>query len=298
MSELVLLRPWWLLAIPLLLTAILLIRRRGADAGGWEGIIKAEMLAGLRALNHMESNTGQERRHWSLTAAALLVLGLSGPALPRKDAPVLAQTDAIVIAIDMSPSVTHGRALADAQAAAARILTHTGGRPIGLILYTDTAYEVAAPTSDSATLESQIAVLSRETMPDQGSRPASALGMAADMLSGLKRADLIVISDGGGIDEAALAEAGRLKANGVRISALIVKRTAPGAPPPDETALRRIANGAVAPSHSPEAVLAGLTTHGAYTKDNALNVVQFVDYGPYLAGLALLAYLMLFRRQA
>ncbi|MDN3712673.1 hypothetical protein QWZ10_14650 [Paracoccus cavernae] len=72
-------------------------------------------------------------------------MGLAGPAVPRADAPVFAQSDAVVIAIDMSPSVAEGPALEDAQAAAAGLLGALAGRPVGLILYAGEAYSVAAP---------------------------------------------------------------------------------------------------------------------------------------------------------
>ncbi len=292
------LRPWWLLALPLLVLVAIVRWRRGADTGGWEKVIAPDMLAGLRALDQIASSPGDKQRYLSLTAATLLVLGLCGPALPRQDTPVLAQTDAILIAIDMSPSVSHGAALSDVQAAAAGILTRSAGRPVGLILYADNAYGVAAPTSDPTTLESQIAVLTAQTMPDEGSRPAAALGLAASMLSGQKQADLILISDGGGVDAATRAEAERLRAAGVRISVLAVSPTAPGAPPADEAALQTIVDGVVTPARSPQPLLALLASGGAVSRDPILAALRFLDLGPWLAGLALLPFLMLFRRRA
>ncbi|SDL63121.1 VWA domain-containing protein [Paracoccus chinensis] len=288
----ILLRPGWLAALPLLALAVLLLRRRGADAGGWETVMPPTMLAGMMALGHLRRGSGW-RRLAPVAGAAVLALGLAGPALPRADAPVFAQSDAVVIAIDMSDSVAAGPALADAQAAAAGLLTRLAGRPVGLILYANEAYAVAAPTDDPATLQSQIAVLDAAIMPDEGSHPAAALSLAGQMLAGLKRADLVLISDGGGIDAAARAEAARLAEAGVRISVLSVE----GEPSGDAVALRALANGAVAEAGRPGAVVAALAG-GGLDRDRALVALQYRDLGPWLAALALLPLAMQFRRQA
>ncbi|SIQ90062.1 Ca-activated chloride channel family protein [Paracoccus thiocyanatus] len=288
----ILLRPWWLLALPVLAGIALAIRRRGPDAGGWQAVMPPHMLAGLAALGQLGTGAGWPRM-LPLAAAAALALGLAGPAVPRPDSPVLAQADAVVIAIDMSPSVAQGPALADAQAAAAGLLARLAGRPVGLILFAGEAYAVAAPTGDPATLQTQIAVLDAETMPDQGSRPAAALALAGQMLRGTARADLVLISDGGGIDGAARAEAGRLAAAGIGISALTVR----GNPPGRVQDLAGIASGPVVPADQPAALAQALAASGL-ARDPALRALRYRDLGPWSALLALALLLPRFRRQA
>lgn len=287
-----LLRPWWLAALPVLGLIALFVWRRGGTAGGWENVMPPQMAAGMMALGHLRTGARWQRL-LPLAGAMALVAGLAGPALPRSDVPVFAQSDAVVIAIDMSPSVAGGPALADAQAAAAGLLTQLAGRPVGLVLYAGEAYAVAAPTDDPATLESQIAVLDAETMPDEGSHPVGALSLAGTMLSKHARADLVLISDGGGIDAAAREEAARLAEAGVRISALIVD----GVPPGDPEALKLIANGPVARASNPGPVIAALAG-GGIDQDRAMVAMQYRDLGPWLAALALLPLLLRFRRQA
>lgn len=288
----ILLRPLWLLALPAIAALALAIWRRGPDAGGWQDILPPQMRAGLAALGQLDAG-GWWLRYLPLLTAALVAAALAGPAVRRGDAPVFAQSDAVILAIDMSPSVAQGPALQNAQAAAAGLLAQLAGRPVGLILYAGEAYAVAAPTDDPATLETQIAVLDRDTMPDRGSRPAAALALAGQMLSGLKRADLVLISDGGGVDQAALAEAARLRGAGVRISALIVA----GDPPSDTEGLRELANGAVSPFDSPGPVARALASSGL-ERDPAMQAMQYRDLGPWLAMLALFLLLPQFRRQA
>lgn len=288
----ILLRPLWLLALPALAVLALAIWRRGPDAGGWQAVLPVHMRAGLAALGQLGAGAGP-LRFLPLAGAAALVAGLAGPAMPRPDTPVLAQSDAVVIAMDMSPSVARGAALQDAQAGAAGLLAGLAGRPVGLILYAGEAYAVAAPTGDPATLETQIAVLDPDTMPDEGSRPAAALALAGQMLRGLRRADLVLVSDGGGFDRAALAEAGRLRDAGVRISALTVA----GDPPSDGAALRALADGPVARFDDLGPVLRALAASGV-TRDPAMRALQYRDLGPWLVALALICLLPQFRRLA
>ena len=294
MNDLVLLRPWWLLALPLLVVVALWQWRRGPAAGGWERVMPPAMFTAMRALGHLQ---GRARRQGValLASAALLCLGLCGPAVPRADAPLLAGSGAVLIALDMSPSVTESPALTDAQAAAATILTAASGRPVGMLLYSGEAYEVAAPTADPATLESQIAVLGADTMPGSGSRPASALALARQMLQGDRDADLVLVSDGGGVDDATRAEAERLAADGVRLSVLTLAGPAGGTV--DAAALEALASLA-APARAPAPVLRRLARQGTLERDPALAALAFLDLGPYLAGLAGLPLLGIFRRRA
>lgn len=293
MSGLILLRPFWLAVLPVLAALAFWLVFRPPAAGGWERTMPPHMLAAMRALGHLGG--ASRRAGWApLLAGALIALGLSGPAVPRADAPLLAGSGAILIALDLSPSVAEGPALADAQAAAAAVLAAARGRPVGLVLYAGEAYEVAAPTADPATLETQIAVLGPDTMPGSGSRPAAALALARQMLGGDSHADLVLISDGGGFDNAARAEADRLAADGIRISVLTLPTGPHG--PADTRAIEDLAS-AAAPARSPDPVLARLLRSGALTRDPVLSVLQYRDLGPAIALLAALPLLALFRRR-
>ncbi|GLK83843.1 vWA domain-containing protein [Ancylobacter defluvii] len=293
MSALVLLRPWWLAAIPLLALLALWLWRRGG-AGGWERVMPPAMLVAMRTLGHLRRSGGRSG-FAPLIAAGLLSLGLCGPAVPRADAPRLAGDGAILIAIDMSPSVAESPALADAQAAAAEVLTAAAGRPVGLLLYAGEAYEVAAPTADPATLESQIAVLGSGTMPGGGSRPAAAVALARQMLQRSRDAELVLISDGGGVDAATRAEAGRLAGDGIRLSVLTLAGGAGGTS--DPAALQALGD-AAAPARSPAPVLGRLSRAGGLERDPTVAALEFHDLGPFVAALAIIPLLGLFRRRA
>lgn len=294
MSEIALLRPWWLAALPLLVVFGLWARHRRPHAGGWENVMPAPMLQAMHALGHLQSTTGRAGLA-CLVAAALLASGLAGPAVPRDDAPVLAGSGALLIAIDMSRSVAASPALSDAQAAAAGVLAAADGRPVGLILYDGEAYDIAAPTLDPATLETQLAVLGPETMPGQGSRPAAALSLARQMLSDVRDGDLVLITDGGGVDAAAAAEAERLTAGGTRLMLLTLSGFAGPAIPPD--VFDRLAGVSLfAPARNPAPVLRRISAAGPFGRDQAMTALRYLDLGPFLAVLALIPLLALFRR--
>ena len=297
MDGLILLRPWWLLALLPLAGLVLLRLARSPDAGGWEGVMPRDMLRAMQALGHLGGRQPLWMRLLAPLALAVLICGLAGPALPRTDAPVLAQADAVVLAVDLSPSVAQGAGLDQAKIAAAGLAQGLSGRPVGLILYGGEAFTASAPTLDIATLQTQIGVLDAETMPGKGSRPAAAIGMATQMLAGLPRADLVLISDGGGVDSQALAEADRLAGQGVRISALRLEGRAANAPAPAPDALDRLLrDGEVAAWDQSDRLAARLIRSGGSVRDPVLQALQYRDLGPWLAMLALPPLLVMLRR--
>ncbi|WP_299844303.1 hypothetical protein [uncultured Paracoccus sp.] len=298
-GPLILLRPWWLVLILPLITLALWQWQRRPDAGGWQAVMPPAMLEGMRQLGHLTIGGSGWRRFLPLMGGAALMLGLAGPALPRGDAPVLAQVDAVILAVDLSPSVAEGPALADAQIATAGLVQALAGRPVGLILYDGEAFAVSAPTMDGRVLETQIAAMAPGLMPGDGSRPSAALGLGGEMLAGMKRADLVLISDGGGIDATTRGAADRLAERGIRLSTLALHRGAPDAPPPAPEALAelaRLGGGASASAADPAAVEHLLTRPGLSARDPALAATQYRDLGPFLAALALLPLLSLLRR--
>lgn len=298
MDGLILLRPFWLLALPALAGLAALRLARLPDAGGWERVMPRDMLRAMRALGALGGRQPLWMRLLAPGALAALILGLAGPALPRRDAPVLAQADAVVLAVDLSPSVARGAGLDQARLAAAGLAQALSGRPVGLVLFGGEAFTASAPTLDIATLQTQIGVLDADTMPGAGSRPAAAIGMAAQMLAGLPRADLVLVSDGGGIDRQALAEADRLEARGVRISALLLDGRAPGAPVAPGGALDRLVRGGTVMAwDETDALAARLSRSGGSARDPVLRALHYRDLGPWLALLALPPLLVMLRRQ-
>ncbi|WP_018633484.1 vWA domain-containing protein [Neomegalonema perideroedes] len=309
-GDVLMLRPWWLLAIPLLAAAGFWVWRR-RRAGAWAALLAPEVRAKLQEMGRFAPGGRDLAVLAPLAAAALTALALSGPARLRLSETSYERVDPILIAFDLSPSVARSENLADAQAAAAWILSRAEGRPIGLILYAADAYLASAPTTDAATLETLIGALGPDTMPVTGSRPDFALNQARALFGeagaatrpGLLGADIIFISDGAGIGLHAEEEAARLKAEGARVWALGLDRPPPeGAPPADPEALRRLAaagGGAFAPARDPGAAMEAISRarRGVLAR-SPLAPQAFEDFGRWILLAALPFALILFRREA
>lgn len=306
LPALILLRPWWLLVLPLTLLAAIWMRRRRL-AGAWAGVIEPALMPALRRLGLLSDGRRDPAVVLPFAAAALLALALSGPAMPRQGAVEYRALDPLVLALDLSPSVVADtRALADAQAAAATLLQLANGRPVGMMVYAADAYLASAPTSDADNLSGLIAVLARDTMPVAGSRPDIALSMARDLFGGrngpgIGGADLVLISDGGGTGPRAVEEAARLATDGARVWALTLPHAAEGAPPPNPDALAQLARAGGGDAFAMDEASALMDRIAA---SRTIRLARediagqgFRDFGPFLLPLAMLAMLPLFRRR-
>ena len=299
MEDLILLRPWWLAAVLPLALMLWRVLRRPVPAGGWERLMSPQMLAAMQALGSFSGSASRGERLLPVAALFPLILGLSGPALPRQDLPVMARTDTVLLAIDLSASVASGRALLQAQQAAAALLQGLPGRPVGLILYGNEAFAASAPTTDPRRLETMIAVLDAGLMPARGSAPGAAIGLAARMLANPQQADLILISDGGGVDRIALAEAARLSGLGAGIWPVRVEGVAAGAPVPEPNAMAPLASGGrVLNWNEADDLAAELAGRGARHRVAELQAFGYRDFGPLLAALAAVPLLMMLRRRS
>ncbi|OWJ80275.1 MULTISPECIES: VWA domain-containing protein [Haematobacter] len=305
-AGLVLLRPLWLLALlPLAALAVWLRAQRGRSP--WTTLIDPAIRRELLALGQILPARADRAALLPLLIAGTLILGLAGPAVLRPGGVEYRALDPMLLLLDLSPSVAAGPALPDLQAAAAFLLNQSEGRPVGIMVYAADAYIASAPTSDAASLQSIIAVLAADTMPVTGSRPDIALAESRNLVAGkdgpgIAGADLVLISDGGGVGPPALTEARRLQAEGARVWALSLPRAAEGAPTPDRGALVQLAaagGGKEFPAATPRPLLAEIAaarTARLARSGEATRV--FRDLGPWCVGLAMLLALPLYRRRA
>ena len=304
-GDLILLRPLWLVGIPAALFLGALAARSAHGLAAWQRITDPALLAALRARGQVTEPT-RDPAPWLLAmAAALVAAGLSGPATRDRDAPILRNLDAVMILLDLSPSVTEGGGLDDAQAAVSRLIDTHGTRPVALGVYTSESFLVSVPTEDPAALQTVVAVADAQTMPLGGSRPDRALTMARQVLSdaAAARPDVVLISDGGGVGPEALDLARRMAAEGLRVSTIFVgPEGAPyGMPPVTPEALEDLARAgggimtAATDLSGLEAFLDERRGDGA--TDPALRNLRYADHGPWLLAVALLPLALLFRRR-
>ncbi|MBB5223639.1 Ca-activated chloride channel family protein [Amaricoccus macauensis] len=303
-GDLALLRPWWLLALPVVFAAARLAERRSTTPAGWGAAMDPVLLQAMARLGRVLPGA---RRAGYLPAAILatLALALAGPALRDRSAPTFRNLDGLFIVFDVSSSMTMGGALPAAEDAARLIVSAASSRPAGLIVYAGDAYLGSALSTDGDVLGPMIAALDGETVPDPGSCLACGLNLAGRLLaeSGTLKSDVVVVSDGGGAAEA-LPAVEALVAAGARVSTLAVApiehpSDLPPGDPAGLAAIARAGRGVAASLDDPQPLLAAVRSGGGrVTVPAALRHLGWHDYGRLLAVVPLLLAFGLFRRSA
>ncbi|TNC11381.1 VWA domain-containing protein [Methylobacterium terricola] len=301
-----LLRPWWLLALPVLGLLAWRAAHRSAPLGDWVRAVEPHLMAALRARGAVRP--GRSGGQWLLVlAGALLALGLAGPAVERRDTAGFRNLDATILALDLSRSVAEGGRLGEARSLAQGLAEAAGTKAVAVIAYAGDAYLAATPTTDRDSLGTILFALDGTTVPDRGSHPARALALARRTLAegAIVTGDVVLVTDGGGLDEAASREAAALRSDGHRLHTILVPAgTAlpPDAARPDGTGLARLATlggGAAGSLDAPAAVVAAVSESVArHLAEGGYAVLAWQDLGRFLAGLALVPVLLLFRRSA
>ncbi|BBE71831.1 VWA domain-containing protein [Oharaeibacter diazotrophicus] len=306
-GDVALLRPAALLLLPALAAAGLLLRPRGG-LGDWRRAIDAPLFSALTSLGAVSGDDGGGRRVDALLAAlAIVAVALAGPAVRRPGTEAWRNLDGMVLAVDVSRSTTAGGGLAEGRFAAQALAAAAGARQTALVVYAGDAYLAESFTADSAALGQLIAALGPDIVPDGGSDPARALALAGERLAaaGIPAGDVVLIGDGGGIGDAAIAAAAKLAAAGHRVHAVTTPGTAPGGgPAPDgraaATRLAAAGGGTTADAADPAPVAAVVGAAAA----SRLAASDFVPLGwfdlgrPLLVLAGLLLLVAAFRRRA
>lgn len=301
-----LLRPWWLAAIPLVALLALRAAWRAAPLGDWSRVVDPALMSALARRGAVLGGRRQANVAAALVALAI-VLALTGPAVERKDATTFRNLDATVIVIDLSRSVAEGGDLKAVRQAAQAVAEAAGTRSVAVVVYAGDAYLAMPPTTDRDSLGTTLFALDADTVPDRGTHPERGLALARRILAeaNVVAADIVLVSDGDGIGEAARREAASIAAKGWHLQALFVpaaKGLPPGSPKPDRAALDALAkegNGRTADIDAPTPVLdaVGAST-ASHLAAGEYSVLAFADLGRWLLLLAALPALALFRKSA
>ena len=305
-ESLTLLRPLWFLALPIVAVLALRAAWRSAPLGDWSKAVDPHLMALFARSGALLGGRRQANLAAAL-AAGVLALALTGPAIERPEAATFRNLDATVVVLDLSRSVTEGGRFKEARQAAQSVAEAAGTRSLALIVYAGDAYTALSPTNDRETLATTLFALDADTVPDRGSHPERGLALARRTLAeaNFVAADVVLISDGDGIGQAAEREAAAIRDKGWQLHALFVpaaKALPPGAPRPDRAALDRLSGaggGRAADIDNPQAVLdrVGAST-AQHLAAGGFGVLAFADFGRWLLLLALVPALLLFRRSA
>ncbi len=219
-ADVTLLRPFWLLALPLLgMLAVWLWRRRGA-LGDWDKAADPALLQAMAALGRVQRMPGRGPLLAGLAVVAITVLALSGPALERRDTLSYRNLDGVLFLVDASPSV-HEDARWPQMLTMGRFgLSALGTRPGGLIVFGGDAYLATEMTHDHLQLGQTFSLIEPGIVPDKGSRPERALRLAADLLRGadVLAGDVVVFTDGDGFGAESLRAVQAIAGQGARVS--------------------------------------------------------------------------------
>lgn len=228
------LRPWWLLAIPMVIGLAIALRRGTLGDGNWGAVIDAALLPYVLSRRPTE---GADKRWWLLGLAGVLAAtALAGPAWQRMEQPVFRTEQALVIALDLSRSMdAQDIAPSRLTRAKLKILDMLERRKSGqtaLVVYSANAFTVAPLTTDTDTVASLVNSLSTDIMPSRGSYPEVAIEKGRLLLdqAGVSFGEVLLITDGGS-SAAAIEKAKQLEEVGYSLSILGVG-TSEGAPIP------------------------------------------------------------------
>ena len=204
------LRPWWFLGLLPVVAVIGFYTWRKRNAGNWETIINPELLPFLlQGSGGKHALSGPWLVAFMISAWIFCCLGLAGPAWQQLPQPVHKQDSALVVVLDLSPSMLaediSPNRLVRARYKLIDILTQRTEGVIGLIVYGGDSHTVSPLTEDSNTIVSMVPVLEPNLLPETGSNVEEGLASAIDlaMNGGYQQADILLITDG--IDKSALS---------------------------------------------------------------------------------------------
>ncbi len=225
------LRPAWLWAvIPLAILIGWLWRQQNRSA--WNGLCAPSL---LQFLQHAPA---RQRTWLGLLAAGwfIAVIALAGPTWSQYPQALLTSPHAVVIVLDLSPSMEATDVVPSRRVRArfkvTDLLTHLHDAHVALVAFADDAFVITPLTTDYQTILNLLTNLAPDLMPVSGSRVDRALHQAQTLLTqtGFEHGSVVLITDDEP-DERAFQAARRLRTSGFTVSVLAVG-TPEGAPIP------------------------------------------------------------------
>lgn len=232
------LRPEWLLLVPVVIIATLVLAFRRLSPGSWQHLVDPALAP--HVLSGKRVSADRDLRWVVLSVGGVIAaLALAGPAWERIEQPVFRSDQALVVALDLSRSMD-AQDLSPSRMERARLkildlLERRDGGQTALIVYSANAFTVTPLTSDGDTIASLVNSLSTDIMPSRGSYPIAAIEKGRALLeqAAAPVGEVLLITDGG-TSPAAERYARSLRDTGYTLSILGVG-TREGAPIPRST---------------------------------------------------------------
>lgn len=198
------LRPWWLLALVPAAILTVVIWRRNDTQRPWQRMIDTHLLM------HLLVGGQQHRRVRPVQVLGVLwlvaICALAGPTWRREPAPFTADEAALVIAIEVTPTMTaqdiQPSRLQRAAQKVRDLLTLRAGAATALVAYAGSAHVVMPLTRDRHIIEMFSDQLAPDIMPRQGDIAAEALVVADALLqSAGQPGSIVLMTDGLQMDQ-------------------------------------------------------------------------------------------------
>ncbi|MCB1757146.1 MAG: VWA domain-containing protein [Gammaproteobacteria bacterium] len=225
MEEFHFLRPWWWLALPVVVFLAWRLWRFSAQGREWQGVVDDALAPYV-----LESGAGARSR-WPIVLFALITLlalvALSGPVWEKREAPVFQAEHKMVVVLDLSRSMdardVKPSRLIRAKYKLGDIFRLVPDVQAGLVVFSEVPYTISPVTDDVDTVAALLPALSTDVMPVQGSRISLALDKAGELLerAAVHSGQVILISDSA-VGADALASAKRLREHGFPVSVLAI----------------------------------------------------------------------------
>ncbi len=199
MSDFILLRPWWLLALVPLLLIIWLIWHKQSSQHSWQQVCDAKLLKHLIV--------GTETKKSNLKILLLLfyglitIISLAGPAWDKLPQPVFRQQSSLIVLLDLSLSmqaedVKPSRLVRTRLKLLDALKLRREGQT-ALIVYAGDAFVVSPLTDDTDTIAQLVPSLIPAMMPGQGSRIDLAIAKALELFKqgGITEGEILLLTD-------------------------------------------------------------------------------------------------------
>ena len=223
----------WLLALPLMLALIGLVRRVRVTTATHPKILRAHAHARTLQLDPpapaasaFQSKIQNRKSKILLLGLALAILALARPQWGRIEVPVFDQSREILIALDLSRSMLSTdikpSRLDRARLLITSLLDKLKGERVGLIIFSGTAFLQSPMSADYEILREFLPQLNTTYLPEGGTNYRALLDTAITSFGATDTADryLIILSDGEATDDNWRPFADELKKENIRVIAL------------------------------------------------------------------------------
>ncbi len=198
MTDLHLLRPYWLLAILPIILMWLRYRKHGQDEKRFKDFIDPHLL------EHLLVGQTEKKRITPLNVLFVLLLlttiALSGPSFRQEASPFAGDDAGLMVLMKMSKSMSskdlQPSRLERAKQKLQDLLEQRRGKSTGLIVYSGSSHLVMPLTNDGQVITSMIEDLTPELMPREGDELAGAIELGKRMIKqSVKPGSILIMAD-------------------------------------------------------------------------------------------------------